>query len=288
MKPVYEPEPAEGRKKALISLLGDEDPAVFKAVRAQLVSYGPRVVQWLGACARSREPLVRRRARLIIEHFGRCEADAKFLAFCGNSGEQLDIERGALLLSRTRYPEINLDAYAALLDGYAAELRARLDLNGPAADILNVIAFYLYEELKYEGNDETVFEAQNNYLSRVLDRRSGNPVSLCLVYLLVARRLELPVVGVALPGHFLCRFQTARDEIFIDAFNGGKLLDKADCVRYLLQIRRRLDEGYLTPVSPRRMLLLCCANLFHIHAQLRQTTELDRLQRYMLALAQVG
>jgi regulator of sirC expression with transglutaminase-like and TPR domain len=119
----------------------------------------------------------------------------------------------------------------------------------------------------------------------VVDRRTGNPISLCLVYLFIARRLRLPIVGIGMPGHFLIRFQSSTGEVFIDAFNRGKLLSKADCVKYLLHTSHGFQEGYLAPVSPRRVLLRVCSNLHQIYAQLELAEDTSRLQRYIVALA---
>ena len=213
---------AENQKAALISLLADEDEAIYQIVREKLLSFGPVVAQWLSGYAISNEPLLRRRAQGIINHFILQNTDRQFLGFCLTQGEQFDMERGALLLARTQYPSVNLEGYGALLDSYAGDLRTRLDLHGPAARILGTINEYLYDELKFAGSDQDYYDPQNSYLNRVLDRRRGNPISLCLVYLLLASRLHLPMVGIGLPGHFLCRFQTLRDEIYIDAFNRGR------------------------------------------------------------------
>src|SRR5438552_915954 len=86
----------------------------------------------------------------------------------------------------------------------------------------------------------------------------GQPASLCLVYLLVARRLHLPVAGIGMPGHFVCRYQSTTEEVFIDAFNGGKLLTKADCIKYLHSTGYGLKEDFLGPLSSRRILLRTC------------------------------
>jgi len=290
MKPP-EPSPgplAESQKMALVSLLADDDPSVYQTVRGKLLSYGPSAAEWVKGGSLSDDPVLRRRSLEIIDYFKRTHADREFLAFCVSNGEQLDIERGGLLLAQTEYPQINLEAYSALLDSIASELLERLDLNGPAEDILNIINFHLFEEMRFKGNSQGFAEPQDNYLNRVLDRRTGNPASLCLVYLLIAKRLRLPMVGIGLPGYFLCRFQTVRDEIYIDAFNGGRLLGKADCVRYAVQIHNRVDEGYLAPVSPRRLLLRLCANLFQIYSQAQKTDQIDRVQQYLVALAQNG
>ena len=118
-----------------------------------------------------------------------------------------------------------------------------------------------------------------------MDRRTGNPVSLSLVYLFVSRRLRLPVAGIGMPGHFLCRFQCSTDEIFIDAFNRGRLLTKADCVKYLLNTSYGFQEGLLAPATPRRILLRMCSTLHQIYSHLKQASEISRVQRYIVALA---
>jgi regulator of sirC expression with transglutaminase-like and TPR domain len=103
--------------------------------------------------------------------------------------------------------------------------------------------------------------------------------------MLLARRLHLPVTGIGLPGHFLCRYQSASDEVYIDAFNRGKLLSKGDCIHYLVRGNYDLREEYLTPISPRRMLARICGNLHQIYNRLGQKDEVNRFQRYLVALS---
>jgi len=189
------------------------------------------------------------------------------------------------LLSRTRYPEVNVEAYQALFDNYAGDLRERIDFGAPPEQMLGVINEYLFSELGFAGNEQNYYDPDNSYLNRVVDRRAGNPISLCIVYLLVARRLRLPVTGIGMPGHFLCRFQCSTEEIYIDAFNRGKQLSKADCVKYLIHTSHGFQEGFLAPATPRRILLRVCSNLHQIYTQLAQTDEIARLQRYIIALA---
>ncbi len=276
---------SESQRAALISLLGDEDLAVHQTVRGKLLSYGPEVIEWLRPSTLSNDPLLRRRAREIIAIFGRQAADEQFVQFCASRGEELPLEEGAWRLARTRYPEINISAYEALLDSFAAVLRARIDFTAEVDQIVGTINHYLYQELGFAPNEANYYEPENSFLNRVIDRRTGNPISLCTIYLLVARRLRLPVTGIGLPGHFVCRYQTSTTEVFIDAFNRGKLLSKADCVKYLLHTHHGLEDGYLAPVTPRRMLLRMCANLHQIYLHNAQTDAASRFQRYLVALA---
>jgi regulator of sirC expression with transglutaminase-like and TPR domain len=275
----------DAQRRALISLLADDDVSVYQTVRQKLLSYGSEVVEWVKPETLSDNPVLRRRALEIQDHFWKQAADEQFLTFCQTQGEEFDIEQGALLLARTHYPRINPVGYTALMDDFASELRERLDLNGPAEYILHVVNDYLFDELKLVGNEKDYYDPENSYLNRVLDRRTGNPISICLVYLLVTKRLRLPMAGIGLPGHFLCRYQNSRYEIYVDAFNRGKSLTRADCIKYLMKIRHRLDETYLSPVTPRRILLRMCANLHQIYTQTKAVAETERLQKYLVALA---
>jgi regulator of sirC expression with transglutaminase-like and TPR domain len=275
----------EKHKKALISLLADDDARVYHTVRETILSYGPGCSGWMREHTLSDDPILRRRANEIIQHFARQDADTHFLAFCLNQGEDSDLEQGVLFLARTQYPAINTEAYSALLDDYAGELRERLDLNAQGDQILRIINDYLFRELKFVGDEQNFYDPQTSYFNCVLDRKIGNPISLSLLYLFLARRLRLPMVGVGLPGHFLCRYQSSRAEIYVDAFHGGRLLAKADCVKHVMQLRQRFDDSCLAPVSARRLLLRICAQLHQIYTQQKSPSQIERLQRYLVALA---
>jgi len=275
----------EKHRKALVSLLADEDAKVYQTVRATILAYGPSSSDWLREHTLSNDPVLRRRANEIVDHLARQDADTQFLAFCLSQGEDFDLEQGVLLLCRTQYPHISLEAYSALIDDYAGELRQRLDLNGPIDQVIRVINDYLFRELKFTGDEQNFYDPENSYFTCVLDRRIGNPISLSLLYLLLARRLRLPIAGIGLPGNFLCRFQSSRAEIYIDAFHGGRVLVKADCIKLVMQLQHRFDDSFLAPMTPRRILLRICANLHQVYSQKKSAHQAERLQRYLVALA---
>jgi regulator of sirC expression with transglutaminase-like and TPR domain len=276
---------SERRRAALLSLLADDDPAIYQAIRRKILSLGPSSAEWLRPHALSREPALRRRAQEIVRYFDRQAADNAFLAFCLKHGEELDLETGAWLLAQTYYPDINIEAYRALLDSYASELRERFNPAQQPRQTLGAFNHYLFSELSFTGNETDYYDPENSYLNRVVDRRTGNPINLCLIYLLLARRLRLPIAGIGLPGHFVCRYQSTATEIYLDVFNRGKLLTKADCISYLVQANFSVRDDYLAPITSRRLLLRICANLHQIYLQLELAEEATRLQRYLVALA---
>jgi regulator of sirC expression with transglutaminase-like and TPR domain len=276
---------SEGRKAALLNLLADDDPAVYRGIRQKILSFGPSALEWVRPHTLSRDPALRRRSQEIVLRFERQVADNLFLGFCLKHGEDFDLEQGTWLLAQTEFPEINVGGYQALFDSFAQDLRERLVRVTEARATLKILNEYLFEELGFTGNEENYHDPENSYLNRVIDRRTGNPINLCVVYLLLARRLRLPVAGIGLPGHFICRYQSSSTELYIDAFNRGKLLTKADCIQYLVHGNYSLRDDYLSPVTPRRLLLRICGNLHQIYLRLERAEEATRLQRYLVALA---
>jgi regulator of sirC expression with transglutaminase-like and TPR domain len=276
---------SERKKAALLNLLADEDPGVYHRIREKILSYGPSATDWLRPHVLSRDPALRRRVNEILLHFDRQSADDDFLGFCLKHGQEFDLEHAAWMLSLTQYPDINIAGYHALLDSYADDLSQELEPGAKPHQVLARLNQYLFDGLGFTGNERDYYDPENSYLNRVLDRRTGNPVSLCLVYLLIARRLHLPVAGIGLPGHFLCRYQSSSAEFYIDAFNRGKLLSKADCIQYLVHGNYSVRDEYLTPATPRRMLLRICGNLHQIYLHLGQAETATRVQRYLVALA---
>jgi regulator of sirC expression with transglutaminase-like and TPR domain len=276
---------SQSQQVALLTLLSDEDPTVYQTVREKILASGPPAAEWLRPHITSDDPALRRRARQIVLHFDRQAADDHFLAFCLQHGEAFDLEQAAWLLALTQYPSINVEAYQAVLDDYANELLGRLDASTEPRQTLTIINRYLFRELGFAGNAENYYDPDNSYLNRVIDQRTGNPINLCLVYLVLARRLRLPVAGIGLPGHFICRYQSTAFEIYLDPFNRGKFLTKADCVQYLTNANCSLRDDYLAPVSARRLLLRICSNLHQVYQRLELAAEATRLQRYLVALA---
>jgi len=273
------------QRAALISLLADDDPAVYQLIRSKLLAYGPGVGEWLRPQTLSSDPKMRRRALEILNHHARLASDERFLDFCRHNGEDLDLEEAVALLAATRYPDINPAAYSALYDAWASEIRARIPSQASAKETLTLVNQFLFEELGFSGNDHYGYEPECCYLNRIVDKRNGNPIGLCALYLFVTRRLRLPVTGIGLPGHFICRYQSSMGEIYIDCFRKGIFLTKADCIKYLLHANYGLAEGHLSPISAKRILLRMCKNLVTTYGHLEETEEAARVHRYVTALS---
>lgn len=282
------PDLSDAQRAALVQLLADEDPQVFRRIFDTLLAQGPSARAWLGPHRLSDDACIRRRVSGVIDRLDRLDADRAFLAFCLSNGESLDLEEGGLLLSRTAHAGVNPSGYRAMLDAFAAGARERLAGADSPQSILLTLNRYVFGDLGFHGNTEDYYDPRNNYLTSTLDSRTGNPITLSCVYLLISHRLRLPVVGVGLPGHFVCRYQTAACEIYIDPFNGGRLLTRADCIQHLTRCNFSPRDEHLSPVSPRRILMRTLNNLLQIHQQRGDAEETARIRGYLLALARTA
>ncbi len=276
-----------GKRAALITLLTDDDPAIYQTVRRQLIAYGPSVCDWLRPLTLSSDPCLRRRATELIRHHASQASHRQFLEFCQRAGENLELEAGFGLLARTRYPDINLAGYSALLDDWAAAIGESLPGLTDSTLVLGALNRHLFQELGFAGNEQYGLDPDCSHFNKIIDRRTSNPIGLCIIYLLIARRLRLPVAGIGLPGHFVCRHQSATREIYIDCFRGGAFLSKGDCVKYLLQARTESIDSSIAPVSNRRILLRVCVNLLTTCGRLEMDEDATRVQAYVQALGRV-
>jgi regulator of sirC expression with transglutaminase-like and TPR domain len=274
-------------RAALISLLADEDVATYSAVKTKLLSYGTVVEEWLRPLTISNDPIVRRRVREILEHQARQRTIDAFLKFCEASGERLNLEQGCWLLAQTRYPFIKPDAYTALLDMWGADLSDRMARMKTEEARLGEFNRFVFTGLKFDGSLLYGQDPDCCFLNRIIDKRMGNPIGLSAVYLFLARRVRLPMVGIGMPGHFICRYQSAHIEMYVDCFRRGTFISRADCLRQLRESKVSTPEVFLEPATPRQILLRMCRNVVMTYGHLEMGEEAGRAQRYVEALAGV-
>lgn len=198
------------------------------------------------------------------------EARAQFALQVARGEDELELDRAALLLAAEEYPHLDLDLYLTQLDDIAAQARNQDDTDASPITRLLRLNDVLFDEMGFRGNLENYFDVRNSFLSDVLERRIGIPITLSVIYLEVARRLGLRVLGVGLPGHFLVKYQDEDDEILLDPFHGGRLLSEEDCFQMVLQMyqgRVVFERSFLNAVSKKQILTRMLQNLKGIYAR---------------------
>ena len=186
---------------------------------------------------------------------------------------ELDLALAALLVARQEYPDLDVSGYLGRLDAMAAELREALGGETAPLQVMLQLNRYLFEELGFRGNDDEYYDPRNSFLNEVLDRRTGIPLSLSLVYMEVGRRLGLPVEGISFPGHFLVKVPLEEGEVVLDPYHRGVSLSLEDLelrARHVFDSPRTLLEALptLLEAAPKRDILRrMVSNLKAIYAQ---------------------
>jgi regulator of sirC expression with transglutaminase-like and TPR domain len=215
----------------------------------------------------------------------------EFREYARSSDDRLDLLTGALLIARDAYPGLDLGAQRAKLDELAAPLAGRGLAGLPHTVQARLLSDYLYVLRGYHGARADYYDPRNSFLSDVLERKTGIPITLAVVYIEVARRVGVDALGVGFPGHFLVRLGArsqhpsalANEPVIIDPFDQGKLLD-ADALEQLLRrsnVRAPLSDDMLEPARTRHVVARMLMNLRGIYANRGDTSRLllvlDRL-----------
>lgn len=182
--------------------------------------------------------------------------------------DQIDLARAALWIAQEEYPDLEPTVTLQRLDDMAEAVRDRLPAERYPLKVIQTINQYLFEELGFSGNQADYYDPRNSFLNDVVERRTGIPLTLSVVYLALAQRLAFPMVGVGMPGHFIIRPQVADMEIYVDPFHNGEVLFAEDCERRLEKVFQRpvpLSPEMLPEVTSRQCLVRMLTNLKMIY-----------------------
>lgn len=278
--------------RALITLLGDEDRNIRDVARERLFEFGTAAEDHLYEATLSDvEGKVRIEARHILEKIRQEELFSSFYLLGLRDEEHFDLEHAAFLLARFGYSDVDVAAHQRELDELANRVRRRIAKRSETHQgrmIVEAINQVLFAEEGFYGNLNAYYEPDNSYLNRVLERRTGIPVTLSLVFLLIARRLNAPIRGINMPVHFICQYHTPRESFYFDPFNNGRIMTRAECAMLLLEAGHTFDDDCLRPASSRTIIARMIRNLVLIYEHQGQAEKASRLDRVLKMLRMNG
>ena len=195
----------------------------------------------------------------------------RFQSVTAREDDEIDLATAALLIAAVEYPDLDIDRHIAILDSLAEGAAYRIGPDRDPFHCVNNLSEYLFDEVGFQGNQEDYYDPRNSYLNEVLQRRTGLPITLCLVCLEVGKRLDIPLAGVGLPGHFVLSHRVQTD-LIIDPFRRGILLSEEECAQILknvLGVNVEWDPRYLSPASNREFIARMLRNLKGIYLNRR-------------------
>ena len=213
--------------------------------------------------------------------------DKEFSRLGSLADDRINLVHGALLIAKAAYPDLNESLYLERLDRMAAEVKIDMTAHSESEEIIMKLNDVLFEQEKLRGNRENYYDPDNSFLNRVLDRKTGIPITLSLIYIEVAGRLGLDVRGIGLPGHFITALYHPSGTIYIDPFNQGKILTVDKCLEI---IRTHMgnafapDLHWLQPISRKELLTRMLRNLKLIYARQDNDVMLFKMIHWILTL----
>lgn len=226
----------EAEIKALISLLDDDDKQVVSHVEEKILSLGKEVIPFLEKeWETSFNPVLQARIEEII-HVLQYDLLKSRLKEWHQSTDK-DLLTGMWLVATYQYPDLELEKLKQELEQiyYDTWLEFRPDLY--PIDQIKVVNSVLFNKLKFGANTKNFHSPGNSMINVVLETRKGNPITLCVIYMLVAQKLKLPVQGVNLPNLFILTYKDDQNnQFYINAFNRGLIFSRQDIENYIHEL----------------------------------------------------
>lgn len=198
--------------------------------------------------------------------------------------EQVDLGRAALAIALPEYPRLDFSAYLGRINDLALEVAERAGMDADAFRTIAVLNFVLFQRHGFRGNRDDYYDPKNSFLNEVIERKTGIPITLSVLYMEVAARVGLTIDGVGFPGHFMVQAQADGNEIVIDPFNGGEIKSREDLAAMLQQMyggKLGFRKEFLAPVTKKQILKRMLSNLKAIYAKANDMVKtlgtLDRL-----------
>lgn len=211
---------------------------------------------------------------------------AQFLTVANLPEPEIDLGKAAFLLAASEKPDVDVELQMGLLDSLASAASIRLGRNPEPLTAINNLSQYLFDELGFVGNRDNYYDPNNSFLDEVLRRRSGIPITLSLVYIETAARLDIPLLGVGMPGHFLVRHRDIED-LIIDPFEFGILLSEEECADRLRQVLGESipwRSSYLDPINRIDYIARIVGNLKGSYLRMRDYPRALRMYEWLLSL----
>lgn len=279
---------------ALIDLLDDPDVDIFNNVKDRLMSYGEEVIPELeSAWEASFNNLVQNRIEDIIHNIQFTNIRTKLEAWA----EKVDpnLLEGAILIAKYQYPDVDEERIINKIEVIKRDIWLELNPNLTALEKVRVMNHIIFEIHGYSGNTANFHAPQNSYLNNVLESKKGNPLSLSILYSVIAQSLGLPVYGVNLPEHFILAYKDEFEDLgledhpygvlfYINTFSKGTVFGKREIDTFLKQINMQPLDMFYSPCTNVDIIRRMLRNLIAAYEKLGYPEKVQDLEQLILAL----
>ncbi|HEU5291601.1 MAG TPA: transglutaminase-like domain-containing protein [Cyclobacteriaceae bacterium] len=274
----------EKELKALVSLLDDQDDQIVTQVVDKIRSLGKEAIPYLEhEWENNFNPLVQRRIEELI-HDLQYEL-LKFRIEEWYASKDQDLLTGLWLIATYQYPDLEIEKLRQELEQiyYEAWLEFKPDLY--PFDQVKVLNGVLFNKLKFGANTKNFHSPGNSMINIVLETHKGNPITLCIIYMLVAQKLKMPVSGVNLPNLFIVTYKDEKNQFYINAFNKGLIFSKQDIENYIHELRLTPQDSFFQPCSNLEIVRRVFRNLIMSFDKMGEHEKAEEVKELLLLIA---
>ncbi len=280
--------------KALISLLDEPDRVVYEQIRGKIHAYGIEAIPVLeSAWEVSFDPLLQERIEEIIHMIQLDDLYAEISSWAQLGSE--DLMKGFMLAARSQYPDLEMEKIIHQVGQLVQDVWLELNDNLTALEKIKVVNHILFDVHKFRGNKSNMKNPDNLYMNILLETKKGSPLSIGIIYIIIARSLKLPVYGVDLPKHFVLAYmeQTGLGKgipdgdnalFYINPFNRGTLFTHNEIEAYIKQMKLPHNENYFNPCDNLTIVKRVFGELISLHEELGNTEKAEELKKLASAL----
>lgn len=249
--------------QSLLFLLEDPDPFIKDQVKQKFYSLGDQAVPLLDECRFDiKEAESRKLADNLLFDLTFTSLYTDFTEIYVSGLDRFEqLERALFFLSRFENPTLRTSVYKQQLDVMAKGLHHDITYAIDSVEQMNILLHYVFQKEGFSGSRDDLFKPDSSYLHRVLETKRGIPLSLSMIVLALANRLELPFFGVNMPMHFLLMFENENELIYIDPFQSGKFITKKEMNTFLLMNSVEPNPAYFKKATNEMMLIRTMRNL---------------------------
>jgi regulator of sirC expression with transglutaminase-like and TPR domain len=266
-------------------LLDDESPIVREAITRELTRCPEDGIQFLEQVIKEPDHLLAKHAHDLLAELGWVDGVEGFLKFINS--QRYELESGWFLLDRTVSPTFDISSSTLFLDSLADRVRELLLPPHSSKEICSVLNRVLFHEFGFRGARKDFSDPQNSFLHLVLDRRRGLPITLSVVYILVARRIGLELDPIALPGRFMVGCFSETKPFYIDVWSGGKFLEIEQMADFLNDASIEDSGSFLLPVTVGETLTRGCRNLVQQYGKMGDEDNAHLFNKFVLEFEKV-
>ncbi len=247
--------------RSLALLLEEDDPKSFALVNEHILKIGAPMLPYLIELE-STKPTLFEKSRSLVAEIRFQMLKVEFEKFVRAGEKNLDLEAGALLIARFVHPALDEKIYHDWLERVAGKIRADLPVKRDKVAAFKRLHSFLSRAMGFCVNEDDYYNPDNSCLNRVIETRRGTPISLSILFLILARRLKIPAFGIGLPGHFIVGL--GEPALFWDPLL-NRVLDVPAMRRRLAQNGFSYAPGLLKPFSSAQILMRLLRNLMAVY-----------------------